>query len=124
MIEVKPENLIDTVASMKPAYNMLISIAGVDKGDHFEVVYHLLSTNTQQKEVIKVQLDKNNPEIESISSLYSAADWHERETYDLLGIKFNNHPGLERILLTNDWIGHPLRKDYVNNDERLSWNNR
>ena len=124
VIEVRSENLLDAINSIKNEYNMLISITGVDKLEYYDVVYHLYSTHSHKKLMLKTQLNKNNPEIESVSGVYSAANWHERETYDLLGIKFKNHPALERILLPNDWKGHPLRKNYVNNDERLNWNER
>ena len=128
VIDVSKNKLIELATYLKmhinTQFNMLLSVSGVDKADCFEVVYHLYSTVFNKKLILKVRLDKENPAVESLNGLYSAADWHERETYDLLGINFNNHPNLERILLPKDWIGHPLRKDYVNNDERLSWNER
>jgi len=128
VIEVKPEMLVETAAYLKmnknTQFNVVISVSGVDKPDFFEVVYHLFSTVFSKKLILKAFLDKNNPEIDSLCEIYPAANWHERETYDLFGIKFMNHPNLERILLPNDWKGHPLRKDYVNDDERLSWNER
>jgi len=128
VIEVKAEKLFETATYLKmnkdTQFNMLISLCGVDKLEHFEVIYHLYSTIFNKKLILKVILNKNTPEIESISPVYSAANWHERETYDLFGIKFSNHPELTRILLPTDWKGYPLRKNYVNNDERLSWNQR
>lgn len=124
ILDIKPENLIETIAPLKNEFDMLVSISGVDNQENFEVVYHLLSTSSNKKICIKSTLGKNNPKIESLTSLFSAADWHEREAYDLFGIEFANHPDLKRILLPLDWIGHPGRKDYVNNDERLSWNER
>ena len=128
VIDVSKNKLIELATYLKmhinTQFNMLLSVSGVDRVDYFEVVYHLYSTVFNKKLILKVRLDKENPAVESLNGLYSAADWHERETYDLLGINFNNHPNLERILLPKDWIGHPLRKDYVNNDERLSWNER
>ena len=128
VIDVSKEKLVEFATYLKmhvnTQFNMLLSVSGVDKTDCFEVVYHLFSTVFNKKLILKVKLDKKNPNVESLSGLYSAADWHERETYDLLGINFNNHPNLERILLPKDWIGHPLRKDYVNKDQRLSWNER
>ncbi|HBG48271.1 MAG TPA: hypothetical protein DDW90_01930 [Cyanobacteria bacterium UBA9971] len=128
VIDVSKNKLIELATYLKmhinTQFNMLLSVSGVDKADCFEVVYHLYSTVFNKKLILKVRLDKENPAVESLNGLYSAADWHERETYDLLGINFNNHPNLERILLPKDWIGHPLRKDYVNNDKRLSWNER
>jgi NADH-quinone oxidoreductase subunit C len=86
---------------------------------HVEVVYHLQSFTHRHRFTIKVTLPrwKNDkpgdiPEVPSVTSIWPAADWHEREVYDLSGIRFNGHPDLRRILLSEDWIGHPLRKDY------------
>lgn len=128
IVEVKPELIVEVATYLKMSkdtrFDVLISVCGVDKLEYFEVVYHLFSTVFNKKLVLKAILNKSNAQIESISSMYSAAEWHERETYDLFGIVFNNHPNLQRLLMPADWKGHPLRKDYVNNDERLSWNAR
>jgi len=128
VVQVKPEMLMETATYLKmnenTQFDILFSISGVDKPEHFEVVYHLFSTTFNRKLMLKSILDKANPEIPSISEVYSAANWHERETYDLFGIIFSNHPNLERILLPKDWKGYPLRKDYELDDERLSWNER
>ena len=87
---------------------------------HVEVVYHLSSFVKRHRFVVKVILPrwKDNtegqlPEVPSVASLWRTADWHERETYDLAGVWFTGHPNLQRILLAEDWEGHPLRKDYV-----------
>ncbi len=128
VLEVAKDKFVELVSYIKKdadnLFNMLLSVSGVDKEDCYEVVYHLYSTIFNKKLILKVKLDKENPSVESLSNIYSAANWHERETYDLFGIIFLNHPELERILLPKDWIGHPLRKNYVNSDERLSWNER
>ncbi|MFO0866585.1 MAG: NADH-quinone oxidoreductase subunit C [Gemmataceae bacterium] len=86
---------------------------------HTEVVYHFQSFTHRHRFVLKLNLprwkgDKPGelPEVPSVSSIWAAADWHEREVYDLSGIWFNGHPDLRRILLAEDWTGHPLRKDY------------
>ena len=86
---------------------------------HLEVVYHLSSITHRHRFVLKVMLPrwKDNkpgtlPEVPSVSSLWATADWHEREVYDLCGLWFTGHPDLTRILLSEDWVGHPLRKDY------------
>ena len=86
---------------------------------HLEVVYHLSSFAHHHRFVLKVMLprwkdDKAGelPELPSVAALWPTADWHERETYDLCGIWFTGHPDPRRILLSEDWIGHPLRKDY------------
>jgi NADH-quinone oxidoreductase subunit C len=86
---------------------------------HTEVVYHLSSFTHKHRFVLKVSLprwkdDKPGelPEVPSVVKLWPAADWHEREVYDLSGVWFTGHPDLRRILLAEDWVGHPLRKDY------------
>jgi len=62
--------------------------------------------------MLKVVLPRENPEVDSVSQVWRTADWHEREAFDMFGIKFNGHPDLRRLLLPADWEGHPLRKDY------------
>jgi NADH-quinone oxidoreductase subunit C len=86
---------------------------------HLEVVYHLSSFRHRHRFVVKLILPrwKNGkpgeiPEVPSVNSLWRAADWHEREVFDLVGVFFTDHPNLSRILLAEDWVGHPLRKDY------------
>ena len=101
-------------------FDFLSSITGVDYGveaNRFGVVYHLASIPYQTQLTLKVSVDNdrsldNLPTFPSITSVYRTADWHERETYDLLGIFFDGHPDLRRILLPDDWEGSPLRKDY------------
>ncbi len=95
-----------------------------DHDPHLEVVYHLYSYSLKHYLVLKVKLPrwKNDeegklPEVDSVSSIWAIADWHERETYDLMGIHFSNHPNLRRILCPEDWVGHGLRKDYSFPDE-------
>ncbi len=86
---------------------------------HLEVVYHLQSFTHRHRFVVKVMLPRwkdgkvgELPEVPSVTSLWAIADWHEREVYDLSGVYFTGHPDLRRILLAEDWVGHPLRKDY------------
>jgi NADH:ubiquinone oxidoreductase subunit C len=77
-----------------------------------EMVYHLFSFTNNLEITIKVILDRDKPEIDSVTPIWPGANWQERETYDLLGVYFNNHPDLRRILCPSDWEGHPLKKDY------------
>ncbi|MHB1687696.1 MAG: NADH-quinone oxidoreductase subunit C [Ignavibacteriaceae bacterium] len=84
-------------------------------GGTLSVFYHLESTKIRHKVTLKASAERETPEIVSVESIWRHADWHEREAYDLMGIKFLNHPDLRRILMPYDWdAGHPLRKDYKN----------
>ncbi|HWR72237.1 MAG TPA: NADH-quinone oxidoreductase subunit C [Nitrospirota bacterium] len=83
-----------------------------DPGPRFEVVYNLISTVHRHRIRLKVRLPEEDPRIDTVSSVWNTANWHERETYDLMGIRFNGHPDLRRILLPEDWEGYPLRKEY------------
>jgi NADH-quinone oxidoreductase subunit C len=78
----------------------------------FHVVYHLLSFSRKERVRIKVKLTGSDPNVESVTSLWPGANLFEREVFDLFGIRFNGHPNLRRIMMPDDWDGHPLRKDY------------
>jgi NADH-quinone oxidoreductase subunit C len=85
------------------------------EGGTLSVYYHLESTRFRHKIVLRVSAPREDPQVESVSLVWRSADWHEREAFDLLGIKFLNHPDLRRILMPYDWeAGYPLRKDYAN----------
>jgi len=93
-------------------FDYLMSLSAVDYQDKFAIVYHLYSFKSKNKISLKVFLAKERPIIKSLSKIWPAANWHEREAYDLMGIDFVWHPDLRRILLPPDWVGYPLRKDY------------
>lgn len=94
--------------------DFLFCVTVVDWKTHFSMVYHLRSTKLEHYLVIKAKIaDRANPEIESVSKIWRTAEFHELEAYDMMGIKFLNHPGLRRLFMTDDWVGFPLRKDYV-----------
>jgi NADH-quinone oxidoreductase subunit C len=96
-------------------FDMLSCLTGIDNGveaNTMEVVYNLYSIPFNHHLTLKVVLPRDNPEVNTVSHIWKTADWHEREAYDLLGLKFINHPDLRRILLPADWEGYPLRKDY------------
>ena len=100
--------------------NHLRSLCGVDNSRHrvdpnlmrFEVVYHLYSIEHRHGLRVRVEVGEEDPVIDSVVSLWPGANWLERETWDLLGIRFTGHPDLRRVLLPDDWEGHPLRKEY------------
>ncbi len=101
-------------------FDMLSCISGVDNGveaGSMEVVYNLYSIPYDHHLMIKVKLDREKAEIPSVTGIWKTADWLERETYDMYGIQFTDHPDLRRILLTADWEGFPLRKDYEHQDK-------
>jgi NADH:ubiquinone oxidoreductase subunit C len=76
------------------------------------MVYHFTSTAHRDALVVKVKLDRNNPEIETVSDIWRTAEFHEREVFDLFGVRFLHHPDLRRLVLSDDFEGHPLRKDF------------
>ncbi len=94
-------------------FKSLMCLSGVDAKENIQVVYHLHSLTHRHKIVLKVSVPKSDPMTQSVIGVWRAADWFERECYDLFGVRFEGHPDLRRILLPNDWEGHPLRKEYV-----------
>lgn len=96
------------------AFDTLVSISGVDypKEEKLASVYHLFSYKHLHKLVLKVELSRSEPRVPTVEKVWPAANWHEREAYDLLGIIYEEHSDHRRILLPDDWVGHPLRKDY------------
>lgn len=120
MAVIKKEELLNAASIAKEmGFDHLSVITGIDYRDHFEVIYNFFSYSKKQNLVLKVNLDHEKPEVDSITSLWKGANWLERETYDLVGIKFVGHPNLIRILLPDGWNGHPLRKDYDMNTEQF-----
>jgi NADH-quinone oxidoreductase subunit C len=96
------------------SFDYLFCLTGVDWPQHMEVVYHLESTVHRHVVVIKAKINtRENPEMETVCPLWQTAEFHEREVFDLYGIVFKNHPDLRRLLLTDDWVGYPMRKDYT-----------
>ena len=98
-------------------FDYLSELHGTDFETHMEVYAHLYSYRNKQGLAVKVKLDRDQPKIDSIVSLWAGANWPECEAYDLLGIVFTGHPNLHRIMLGENWVGHPLRKDYVDDNE-------
>lgn len=106
----------------------LNTIIAVDLGANFELIYDLHSIETGQLVRISVIVDKSSPKslptVPSIVDIFNSAYFDECEIYDLFGISFDKNPNLKRLLMPKGWMGFPLRKDYEQNDERLSWNER
>ena len=90
----------------------LFCLTCIDWKTHLTMVYHLSSTTYRHTIVIKANLDRTNPEIETVSDIWRTAEFHEREVYELFGVQFLHHPDLRRLILTDDFEGYPLRKDF------------
>jgi NADH-quinone oxidoreductase subunit C len=93
-------------------FNYLFCLTCIDFKTHLTMVYHLSSTDHRETIVIKANLDTANPVIDSVTHIWRTAEFHEREVYDLFGVQFTGHPDLRRLILTDDFVGHPLRKDF------------
>jgi len=119
-IVVPREHIRATCAFLKTwpetRFDFLADVCGADRGveeePRFEVNYHLFSTTKYHRWRLKVVLNEEDMHVDSVSSIWRTANWHERETYDLFGVLFDGHPDLRRILLPEDWQGHALRKDF------------
>ena len=95
------------------AFDYLFCQSGTDMGKYLMVVYHLESTRLGHELVLKVKTeDRETPAFDTVCDIWRTAEFHEREIFDLLGIRFNNHPDLRRLFLDENWVGYPLRKDY------------
>ena len=112
----------------KTNYNYLSDITCFDRLDimgedepRFEVIYNLYSMGTFQRFRLKAQVDEDDPAIDTVEGVWPNANWVEREVYDMFGITFNNHSDLRRILMPDDWIGHPLRKDFPLGGEEIEF---
>ena len=116
-VTVKKENIVDICSFLKTAlaFNLLTDVTAVDylgQEPRFMMVYNLYSIPNKDRLRIKAQVSESCCSIDTVYKVWSTAEWLEREVYDLFGITFNSHPDLRRILMTDDWAGHPLRKDY------------
>ena len=115
---VKSESLLEIATFLKTTpgldFDYLATITAVDYYDYFEVVYQLTSLQHNHSLVVKTRCyERENPTLPSVVSLWRGADFQEREIYDLMGISFDGHPNLKRIVLWEGFAGHPLRKDYL-----------
>lgn len=115
-VEIEPANIIEALRRVKNdlKFERLSSVTAVDRypaEPRFEIVYHLQAIAGKQRLRLKSRVSGENPEIDSSFVVYRSANWYEREVFDLFGVRFLNHPDLTRIMLPDDWVGHPLRKD-------------
>jgi NADH-quinone oxidoreductase subunit C len=119
-IVIPREFIVDACSFLKTSFglefNFLSDLCGFDRGPEeeprFEVNYHLFSTTKFHRIRLKILVNEDDAHVPSVTGVWRTANWHERETYDLFGVIFDNHPDLRRILLPDDWQGHALRKDF------------
>jgi NADH-quinone oxidoreductase subunit C len=122
-IAVAPEAIADVAAMLHDdgdlAFDSLSNLTGVDlKAENLlQVVYHLFSYRHRHWVVLKVSVPRQDPKLPTVETVWKAANWLEREAYDLMGLEFAGHSDLRRLLMPEDWIGHPLRKDFVEPEE-------
>jgi NADH-quinone oxidoreductase subunit C len=123
-LEIVPDKLVSVSGFLKYdlGFVRLSTVTAVDRypaEPRFEVIYHLHSLSRNERLRLKVRLSGDQPALASVTSVWRSANWYERETFDLFGIQFLDHPDLRRIMLPDEWEGHPLRKDYPATGNRV-----
>jgi NADH-quinone oxidoreductase subunit C len=131
---VKKDRIVEILTVLRDHkdthYNLLSDLLGLDllgfneggsEGPRFEVIYSLYSLTHFKRFIIKAQVSEDDATIDTTSGVYPAANWAEREVFDMFGIDFNDHPDMRRILMPDDWIGHPLRKDFPLGGEEVEF---
>ncbi len=122
VLTVPTANLVEIATKLRDdpdlKFDCLMCLSGLDMPeDELRTVYHLFSMQHRHRFIIRCIMTREDPLVPTVSGVWSTADWHEREAWDLLGIEFEHHPDPRRILGPDDWEGHPLRKDYVPQEE-------
>jgi len=117
VINVNAEEYKEVITNIKKdGYEMMVDLTAVDwyrkKEPRFEIVVQFLSVSKNSRKTVKVKINDENLNIQTITDLYPGANFYEREVFDMFGIEFENHPDMTRILMPDDWVGHPLRKNY------------
>jgi NADH-quinone oxidoreductase subunit C len=116
--QVRPEQLLEVMRALRDdvalSFDFLQNLTAVDwpKRDAIQLVYHLFSYRHRHSLCVRLDLPRAAPRVDSVAALWPTANWHEREQYDLLGVVFEGHPDLRRLLMPDDWVGHPIRKDF------------
>lgn len=120
-VQVKPEHLLGIAQFLRDdpdlRFDFLRNLTAVDYREEFELIYQLFSYPRKHELTFKVRVPREGAKVASVEEIWPAANWYEREAYDLMGIRFDGHSDLRRLLMPEDWEGHPLRKDYREKDE-------
>ncbi len=124
VVEVAPSQIVAACRYLKleRKFERLSAVTAVDRyplEPRFEIIYLFHSVARNARMELKARVSGKDPEIDSVTPVYLSANWYEREVFDLFGVKFRNHPDLRRIMLPEDWEGHPLRKDYPKTGPRV-----
>ena len=126
-LDIDPARIVEICRFLKQdQYARLATVTCVDwhpMEPRFEVVYHLHSIARNERLRLKCKVGAGKPEIDSVYQVWKGADWYEREVFDLFGVTFRNHPNMTRIMMPEDWQGHPLRKDYPVHGHKYSYSN-
>lgn len=117
-LTVNRSDILKAAYGLKEAgFDLLLFVTGIDMPDSIKLTYRLYSSKRKNRIALtlKTEVPKTDPVVDSLVPVWSSANWHERETYDLFGVKFRGHPDPRRMFMPDDWVGHPLRKDYSDN---------
>lgn len=127
-VKVRKDRIVDICRFLHDepdlSFDFPSSLCGVDhlgRNPRFEVVYNLYSTAHRHRILVKAQVPEDDTNIDTVTSIWVGVGWHERETFDMFGISFNGHLDLRRVLMPEDWEGHPLRKDYPLKGPEKEW---
>lgn len=128
LLFVQPERIVAVCQHLKTQlkFERLTGLTCIDRfpaEPRFEVLYLLHSIARNERLKLKVALGSDAPQVESVTAVWAGADWYEREVFDLFGVKFTNHPNLKRLMMPEDWEGHPLRKDFPVHGHKYSYQN-
>jgi len=126
-VEIAPERLLDVCRMLSgppSSFRLLSDVTCADFPDapgRFRLAYQLYSLESGARARLRVWAGSENPAVDSVTSIWPTANWHEREVYDLMGVRFRGHPDLARIMMPDDWEGHPLRRDYPLGGEEVTF---
>lgn len=128
VLHIRPESLLPVCRKLRDefSFEQVVGVSAIDRypmEPRFELIYLLLSYKRNERITLKVALPGTAAEVASVTDVWAGADWYERETFDLFGVRFHGHPDLKRLMMPADWEGHPLRKDFPIHGHKYSYQN-